>query len=193
MQCAEALPSTLIDAYICGQCLKNPPPFDRTFVLYPYETPIPHMITQLKFHGNFKYAHFLSMQMISKIKQDWYENQALPDLLLPVPLHPQRLIKRGFNQALELAKPVAKAINRPLDLYGVTRIKPTIAQSGLSKVVRKQNITGAFMSQQMYHGKHIAIIDDVATTLSTVTEISHLLKQQGANMIHIWCAARRMI
>jgi len=192
LQCAQTLSSPNEMILTCGTCLKKPPPFDKIFALFPYEPPITQFITLLKFHGNFKYASLFAEYLIQKIQTEWYQDHSLPHLILPVPLHTKRLKERGFNQALEIAKPIAKALSLPIDQHGVKRIRETKAQSGLSSDARKKNIAHAFQACQDYSNLIIALIDDVITTTSTVTEISRVLQKQGAQSIHVWCCARSM-
>jgi len=189
-QCARFLPSDALNLR-CGQCVSSSPPFDCTYALFPYQPPLIQLIIQLKFQHHLSHAKVLGQLLIQAVNEKWYRNKPLPDLLLPVPLHPKRLRERGFNQALEMLRPVAKALSLPIDTQGVRRIKATQAQSGLSAKMRKQNIARAFAVQRDYSGRHIAVVDDVITTGHTVTALCHALKQQGAKHIDVWCAARR--
>src|SRR5579863_1691479 len=88
---------------LCGLCLREPPPFTLTHALFAYEEPVISMILDLKFRQRLAYARIFGELLAEKIKTCWYRGKPLPDLLIPVPLHEQRLIERGFNQALELA------------------------------------------------------------------------------------------
>lgn len=187
-KCAEILP---FSASTCGACLTNPPPFDCTYALFPYEKPIIKLIIALKFQHKLNYANVLAHCLITKINHSWYPNNPLPDVIIPVPLHPLRLRERGFNQALEIAKPVAKALRLPLDTKGLLRTKHTTPQSHLSAKARIQNMKNAFTTSRDYNGLTIALIDDVVTTGHTVNACSHALKMSGAKSIHIWCCARR--
>lgn len=128
--------------------------------------------------------------MTDAIKNHWYADQPLPDLIIPIPLHSQRLHERGFNQALEIARPIAKNLAIPIDYQGIKRIKHTLAQSGLSAKARKQNISQAFAAFRDYSGLSIAVIDDVVTTSHTMMEFCRVLKNQGAAHITVWCCAR---
>lgn len=113
--------------------------------------------------------------------------------MIPVPLHPRRLRERGFNQALEIARPIRKILGIPIDIASVARSKYTRAQSGLSALERKGNVMDAFVSYEDYTGLSIAVIDDVITTGHTISEFCQLLKQHQASSIHVWCCARRDI
>lgn len=187
-KCAEILP---FSADACGRCLTNPPPFDLTYALFPYEKPIINLIIALKFQHKLQYANVLAHCLITKIQQAWYKNQPLPDIIIPVPLHPLRLRERGFNQALEIAKPLGKALKLPIDINGLTRIKHTSAQSHLSAKARLLNVKNAFIASSDYTGLTIALFDDVVTTGHTVNACSDALKMNGAKSVHVWCCARR--
>lgn len=191
--CARFLVSEIQSAAVCGACLKARPAFDRTFALFPYQPPIIKLIYSLKFHHQLSYANAFGKLLLFQIEHSWYKNQPLPDIIIPVPLHPKRLRQRGFNQALEITKLISKAFKIPLD-DGIVRIKNTAAQSGLKAAERKQNLHNAFILKNHTHNytnANIAIIDDVITTGCTAQSLSQVLKANGAKNIHVWCCARR--
>lgn len=191
-RCANFLRGNqLTDSLICGSCLHTSPPFDLTYALFPYQSPIIQLIIQLKFHSNLSIAQAFGELFIQKIAGIWYKNKAFPDVIIPIPLHPRRLRERGFNQVLEIAKPIAKSLRIPLDFAGTSRMKYTKAQSGLSKPEREKNMANAFMAKKSYSGLTVAVIDDVITTGQTITEFCRLLKANGTKSIHVWCCARR--
>jgi ComF family protein len=192
-QCAQFLTSTSLPAQDlhCGSCLKTPPPFDATYALFPYFPPIIGLIRQLKFKHQLTHAKALAELLLQQIKTDWYKHKPLPDLLIPVPLHPYRLRERGFNQAIEIAKPIAKALDIPLDLHGMQRIKPTAVQSSLPAKERGRNMANAFALNRDYSALSVCLIDDVITTGHTISACARLLKQNGAKHIDVWCCARR--
>ena len=114
-----------------------------------------------------------------------------PDVLIPVPLHNFRMLKRGFNQAGELAAYAGKVIDIPVLTSALRRRRNTKAQSGLSRKQRRKNVRGAFY----WHGpgkpaRHVALIDDVMTTGTTVTECARVVKKAGAKRVDVWVAAR---
>ena len=114
----------------------------------------------------------------------------LPDTILPVPLHKKRLIKRGFNQSLEIVKPLAKSQNIPILFNTITRSKDTPAQSNLSRQERKRNVSGCFTLLEKSLPSHIVIVDDVVTTGATTNELAKLLKQSGVEKVGVWSLAR---
>lgn len=177
------------DKTICGQCIANSPPFENTFSLFEYAAPISSLIWQLKFHGNLSIAQLFAHYWIDFIPQ-FYAANSLPDLIVPVPLHHARLKERGFNQALEITKPIGKYFHIPVDTRSCIRIKHTQPQSSLIASKRKNNLKNAFGLSYPVTVKHIAILDDVMTTGNTVTEVAHLFKKVGVEKIDIWCCAR---
>lgn len=174
-------------AMLCQACTQGLPWRQEPFTLFHYQSPIDHFINQLKFHGQLIYARFFSQCFIAQLKN---HSTPLPDYLLPVPLHRHRLQQRGFNQALEIAKPIAKHYKIPLATHCCHRQKPTKPQSDLSAVLRAQNVKNAFVINQPLNAKHVAIFDDVVTTGSTVSELTQLLKNQGVMQIEVWCVAK---
>lgn len=178
---------------LCGECLKHPPAYDRIHALYLYQMPLPKLILELKFNHALVIANVLGELMADKIENTWYKNKPLPDLIIPIPLHRKRLKERGFNQALEIARPIAKAIQRPLNLTGCQRIKPTEPQATLPAEKRKMNIKEAFVIKHDFKGLRVAILDDVLTTGNTINEFCKTLKQQGVATMDVWCCARSFL
>jgi len=113
-----------------------------------------------------------------------------PERLIPVPLHPSRYRSRGFNQAIEIARPISTTLKIPMDNHAVKRVINTHSQSELHAKERHKNIRGAFQVKKSIDAKHIAIIDDVITTGSTVTELAKVLKKAGVERIDVWSFAR---
>lgn len=187
IRCANILYST--HKTICWQCLKTPPTFDHAYAVYQYVPPISHMISHLKFNSHLVYAKLMGELLILAIKK-WYLKRNLPKLLIPVPLHVQRLKIRGFNQALEIARPIAKSLALPIDWQSCKRIKPTLAQTTLNATYRKRNMNNAFFCEKPLEHQHVAIIDDVITTGSTIEAFSLVLKKSGIKTIDVWCFAR---
>lgn len=184
-QCGLALPH----GDLCGQCLSAPPFFDRTYVLYPYIDPLTGLVKQLKFQQQLAHAQLLGELLGTWLRQQ-YQNDTLPQIILPVPLHVARLRSRGFNQAIELAKPIARVLQIPLKRHLCQRIRATLPQTELSGLLRKRNLLGAFALQSLEGYSHIALLDDVVTTGHTVNELARLCKLMGAQRVDVWCVAR---
>ncbi len=182
--CARPLATTL-DGLICGECLRLKPAFDKTTAPFLYQDAMQLLITQLKFGGDFKNARILGQLLAEQIDKD-----NLPELILPVPLHPQRFRQRGFNQALEIARIIAKELSLPIDFYSCKRTRPTEQQSQLTAKKRRQNIKHAFSVVKPLTAKHIAILDDVMTTGATADELAKVLKKQGVDRVELWVCAR---
>ncbi|HIQ14101.1 MAG TPA: ComF family protein, partial [Leucothrix sp.] len=180
---------------ICGQCLKAPPEVDYSVNLYHYEAPVDYLIMELKFGQKLSYAAILGFLL----KQQLLKNNLkdLPDALLPVPLHKKRLIKRGFNQSLEIAKIVAKELKIPIEYQLIQRNKVTRAQTELNIKQRKRNIKGCFNLQneneRMPAFQHVVIIDDVVTTGATTNELAKVLKNTGVKKVGVWSIARAVL
>jgi ComF family protein len=114
----------------------------------------------------------------------------LPDLVIPVPLHPARLRERGFNQSLEIARLVTKRLQLELDGRSVKRIRPTPPQTGLSEKERRRNLRAAFTISRDLRGRHVALLDDVITTGATLSELSYMLTRHGVERVDLWALAR---
>ncbi len=115
---------------------------------------------------------------------------SLPDVIVPVPLHKQRLMQRGFNQSVEIGRTLSRSLGIPLDKRSCIRVRSTPEQSGLPARKRKTNIKGAFQVSEDFGEKHIAILDDVMTTGSTVSELARSLNAKGAKRVDVWVCAR---
>lgn len=172
----------------CGDCLKNPPPFDQVIALFSYEFPINHLIHQLKFAKKLTIARVMGEGLLQKIQEQNTEKK--PELIIPMPLHPQRLKERGFNQAHEIARIIAKPLKIPMNTSAIIRHKNTAEQASLPFSERKKNLSQAFLLREKITAKHVAIIDDVMTTGYTVRALADLLKAQGVERVDIWCCAR---
>lgn len=175
------------DSLVCGHCQQTPPPFERTLTPFLYEPPMDHLIQLLKFQGQLAAATLLGHLLQEALAQ---RTIPLPEGLLPIPLHPNRLAERGFNQALEIARVVAKHTDIPVLFATVQRSRPTPPQVSLDAKARRRNVRGAFRLQQPIQAKHVAIIDDVITTGSTVAEVARVLKRAGVEKVEVWALAR---
>ena len=164
---------------VCGRCQKHPPAFHSTMGLYLYGPPVDHFIRAIKFHHNLGLARLLGQRLAMKAQETGWH----PDVILPVPLHPLRLRNRGFNQALELARPAANWLGLKPDINGVVRVRDTPAQTSLKLKDRRRNLRGAFHATRHYGGKSVVIVDDVMTTGQTVESLARSLLQAGAREI----------
>jgi len=182
--------SPLLQIRHCGQCLKNKPYFDHSLVFFPYIAPFNYFIHAIKFRGKLAITRLLGELMAQQISHTLSGFDDLPDGLLPVPLHSTRQRERGYNQALELARPISEQLQIPIFNNLAQRIKATPPQSSLSLRQRKQNLQSAFVIQHSVDSQHIAIIDDVMTSGSTVNALAKKLKRSGARRVSVWCLCR---
>jgi ComF family protein len=195
-QCGRELPDNKIPAdaseharMLCGNCLKSPPYFDKVYAPFRYVGGMKYLIQQLKFYNQTQIAYVLS-HCFSEFIIKQYPDNDFPDCLIPVPLHQRRLCERGFNQSIEIGQFIASRLKCPFYTKKLIRKKATQPQFELSIHARKKNVSHAFHLKQNIHLPHIALIDDIITTGSTVNEISRLLKSQGVEKISVWCLAR---
>ncbi len=181
--CASPLPD---DGYlICGQCIKSPPHFDQAIIAYTFDEPLRSLLHQFKYHNGLYLSSFLTHLMLNAFKK----NPELPQCLIPVPMHSQRIKQRGFNQAAILANNLARTLNLPIDLTSCTKQINTAPQASLDGEQRKKNLHKAFYSAPLNYD-HVALVDDLLTTGSTANELALTLKKAGVKRVDIWCCAR---
>lgn len=184
MQCAVPLPENS-PASTCGACLKHPPAFDATIVAADYVPPIDQLVLALKFGGRLELAPLLAGLLHDAVQRK--SKMKLPSLLIAVPLGPQRLTERGFNQALEIAKPLSRLLGVGYDISLVMRQRDTHAQTLLHPDERHRNMRDAFLvpadAIDRVRGQHIGVIDDVMTTGETLSALATTLKRFGATQV----------
>lgn len=155
--------------------------------MFLYLEPIRYLICAMKFHANYSCAGLMGLLMTEHLRT---LNSVFPELIIPVPLHRNRLKQRGFNQSIELARGVSKGLGIPMQLNHCIRRRDTAPQSGLISKQRRKNVKGAFAIIRPIKEKHVAIFDDVITTGSTVNELAKTLRQHGIEIIEVWSIAR---
>lgn len=172
----------------CGACQKRPPAFARAIALYRYAPPVDHFIRELKFHQQLGLARLLGTRLARRLTPE----TARPDRIIPVPLHGARLRERGYNQALEIARPVAQVLGVALDCRSLVRVRATAPQTGMTVAARRKNLRGAFALRDgdAVRDLNIALVDDVMTTGSTVQAAAQCLRAAGAREVDIWVIAR---
>jgi ComF family protein len=152
-----------------------------------YASPIDRFILELKFRARLDRARLLGELLGDYLSR---HGRAFPECVIPVPLHRRRLRERGYNQALELARPVSRMLDIPLQYHEAVRIRATAAQSDLDLAGRKRNVHGAFALAQPLKAKHVAIMDDVITTGHTANELARCLRRGGVQTVEVWALAR---
>ncbi len=186
-RCAGPLPDTTGDRAVCGSCLTRPPAFDHARAAFRYEYPVDILLHDLKYRGRLFLGRVFG-ELIGECLSA--NNWLLPDILVPVPMHPRREGERGFNQAREIARSIARTTGLPL-LHGkVLRERATAEQTGLGRAARRRNVRGAFVVKEDLPFEHVAIVDDVCTTGSTAGELARTLRRAGVGRISLWTVAR---
>ena len=171
----------------CGACQTRPPGFDRSVALFQYAPPIDHLIQQFKFGQGLYLARLFAALLAERL-----HDSARPDCVIPVPLHPSRQRARGFNQALEIARPLARHLDCRLDHCSCRRTRATPAQSLLQAAQRRRNLRGAFALARPLTARHVALVDDVMTTGSTLEALAKTLRTAGVETIEVWVCARAL-
>lgn len=172
----------------CGHCIKHKPAFDTVFTAYCFEEPLRRLLHEFKYQQGLHLRNLMTQLMLDALPSDFIK----PDCLIPVPMHPDRIRIRGFNQSAELARLLAKKQNIPLSNHLCTKTINTPAQASLNAQSRRQNLKGVFHAK-LSKLSHVMLIDDLLTTGSTVNELAHTLKQQGVAKVDVWCLARATI
>ncbi len=168
---------------ICGTCLAKPPHFSRTLAVFSYDFPVDALIQSLKYRENLALSSTFAQTLMQASS-----SYPRPDSIVPVPLHPLRLRERGFNQAMEIARNISRKTGIALIECGKTRDTPS--QTSLPWAERKRNVRDAFSCESVLKSSHIAIIDDVMTTGSTLDELARTLLREGAREVSAWVVAR---
>lgn len=184
--CARCALPLAVPAALCGECQRRAPPWESAWAPFRYGWPLDRLESRFKFGRDLAAGRTLATL--------WQREAAplpLPRLLLPVPLHTGRLRQRGYNQALELAKPLARHFGLSLRHDVLLRQRGTIAQTELDAVTRRRNVRGAFaVRAATVLPAHVAILDDVMTTGATLAECARVLKCSGAQRVDVWALAR---
>ncbi len=173
----------------CGECLREALPFARCRCAVDYGFPWDALVTAFKYGGRAELAAPLARRLAAALRA---EDAAWPDLVLPVPLAPDRLAERGYNQAWELARRVAVTLQRPAEATALQREPGRGAQAGLTRDARRRNLRGVFRvpRPERIAGRRIALVDDVLTTGATAAEASLALLAAGAAEVAVWALAR---
>ena len=185
-RCAESFETVNITPQLCGHCINQSPAFDETYAPFIHQGIIRHLIATLKFNRQYKNARLLGSLLVNHLKK----TAEPPELIIPVPLHKLRYQERSFNQTIEIAKTVSRQLNIPIDTKSCIRYRNTPHQIDLPAKQRHKNIKNAFKIIKPIKAQHIAILDDVMTTGSTVNELARVLKKAGVARVDIWVCAR---
>jgi ComF family protein len=165
--------------------MKTPPHFDATIAAFRYSFPVDKLVQTLKYRRRTATADFLGAAMAAGV-------HPAGDVIVPLPLSIPRLRERGFNQAVEIARPLGRALKLPLELDGCIRSRDTAPQATLPWKERRKNIRHAFECNVGLTGKSVIVVDDVMTTGATLDEFARTLKAHGAVRVTNWVAARTL-
>lgn len=188
-RCAEPLPDAIGRDTLCGACQRDPPPYHRCRTAFRYQYPLPHLIAEAKFRSRFNVIRVLG-QCLAATLVDAEVGARGSVRLIPVPLHPNRLRERGYNQSLELARVLARELPLTIDTRSSIRARPTRPQIELTLKERADNVKDAFQVVQPIDDEPIVILDDVVTTGSTVSALARVLLAAGARSVEVWAVAR---
>jgi ComF family protein len=171
---------------ICPACLHQPPRWCKIIAPLIYHNFSRDLLIQLKFNENL----YLANSLVSHLIKRFQLNNDYPEVLIPVPLHQNRFIDRGYNQAYEIANILSRKLNIPIDVQALKRIRHTESQLGLSAHQRAKNILKAFKYESVTQYSHVAVVDDIITTGSTANEVTRTLHHAGVTKVEIWGLAR---
>jgi ComF family protein len=171
---------------VCGQCLAAPPSFDATVALWRYAFPVDRLILALKYGGRLSLARAFGAALAARVA-------GRPvDAVVPMPLAPPRLRSRGFNQAMEIARALARESGATVLPDRVMRVRDTPPQADLPHDARAANVRGAFACSGLFTGQSLAVVDDVMTTGASLEALAATLKRAGAARVECWVVARAL-
>ncbi|SOE66886.1 comF family protein [Burkholderia sp. OK233] len=176
--------------YRCADCIGEPPPFEATFSLADYRQPLDALALGLKFRARLMLAREFAQRLAHLAGDSWVDAAEKPDVLAPVPLANKRLTERGYNQAWQIARPLARALNVRGDATLLRRVIHTAPQSRLDLDARRLNVGRAFKVAKPVQGLHVGIVDDVMTTGATLEALARTLKAAGARRVTNFVALR---
>ena len=177
----------------CARCRTHDLPYSRCVAPWAYEFPVTQLVQALKYEGALANARVFGTRMATQALAEAGDPWRRPALVVPMPLHPSRLVERGFNQSHEIARVVTRLLDLRLAPKGMRRVRGTAPQVGLSRRERAGNLSGAFVADpRVVAGQHVVLIDDVVTTGSTAIEAASTLQVAGAASIVVWAVARAL-
>ena len=183
LNCALPIPS----GELCGHCLSHPPKFTRSTALYAYTFPINKLIQQLKYGDQLALADTLASKLAERI-----DHGRLPDIVIAMPLHPNKLRRRGYNQSLLLARKLAQELDIKLITHACRRIRDTPSQSSLPFKERGKNMRNAFVCEVDLSGMKVALVDDVLTSGASMDALAAAVLKSGASEAQAWVVARTL-
>ncbi|MFT4249277.1 MAG: ComF family protein [Pseudomonas sp.] len=182
-RCALPLGAAERGQVACGACQRRPPPLDAVIAAFAYGWPVDGLLRRFKFHQDLAAGRLLGQLLAERCRQ-----APRPQALVPLSLHIARLRQRGYDQALELARPLARVLGLPC-LPALRRIRATRPQSELDARQRVRNLRGAF-AVGIALPAHVALVDDVMTTGASLHAAAHALRKAGVQRVDAWVCAR---
>ena len=182
--CGLALPA---GDFICGACLRSPPPYIQTLTLGDYGVPIDRLIQRLKFGNEPAIGRWLGKLLAARWQAAGHPR---PGLVLPIPLSSVRLQQRGYNQAWEMARSFARELRVTARSDALVRVREMLPQSSLPLALRTKNVRGVFAAPGPCKAQDVVLIDDVMTTGSTLGEAASVLLRAGAAAVRVAVALR---
>jgi ComF family protein len=180
------------EAPSCGECLREPPPFDCTVCAVDYVFPWDHLIREFKFRGQVELADALARRLAEAVQAGG--GGSAVQWVLPVPMSDQRLRERGYDQAWELTRRVAAALQLPARADALVRTLDTVHQTELGRAARQRNLRAAFFvpgpQRAALQHTRVALVDDVMTTGATLREAAAALRRAGVSAVEVWVLAR---
>lgn len=180
----------------CADCNGgNLQDFEKLFAPFYYQGALPGLIQAFKFHKELGAGKLLSEFLLKFLKQHQVPGD-YPELILPVPLHARRLRRRGFNQSYLVAKWIGKKLKIPVNFKILRRVRWTVPQVSLGREERLKNLKQVFQIQWPKNSaipNHVALVDDVVTTGTTVNTLAKLLIQSGVKRVDVWCLAKAVL
>ena len=187
-KCSEPLAKGTGGA-LCANCLQSPPHFLRIICPFEYEHPFSDVLIRFKDKGDYRAIEQSCTALVDLILCHETEG-GLPEVLVPVPIHWTKRWRRGFNQSEVIAKQISRELHIPI-ASAFKKIKITSMQKELNRNKRLSNLSGSFARTTFsLKGKHIALIDDIVTTGTTVNILTELSLQAGAESVEVWALAR---
>jgi len=182
-----ALPASAAGG-LCARCAGRRA-FDAAFAPYRYEFPLVELMHRLKYGNQIALARVLGTLLARRLAE---RGRPAVDAIVPVPLHPAREARRGYNQAREIAGHAAGLLGLPVEHRLARRIRETEEQAALPAIVRAANVRGAFEVHTRTPPLRVAIVDDVLTTGATAAALAHALRRAGCSHIEVWAVARAL-
>lgn len=173
----------------CEHCHGRAQPHRTCHAPFLYEFPLTEIVPSLKYQGALACARVLGTLLAESVARACLRDDV--DVVVPMPLHRSRLVERGFNQSVELARYVGAGLRIEVDAHALQRLRATEPQVGLPRAERSRNVRGAFVAHpSRLAGRNVALLDDVVTTGATVAEAARAMLTAGAGRVDVWCVAR---